>query len=68
MDRPHSDNNGDAEHDPPPGSGEEAPTTPTDEPLPMPIQDPPENPTPVPLTVAWRRGSRRVGLRLATVH
>jgi len=51
MDRPHSDNNGDTDHDPPYGDGDDAPTTPTDEPPPMPIQDPPENPTP-PLTVA----------------
>jgi hypothetical protein len=65
MDRPHSDNQGDTDHDPP--TDDEAPTTPTDEPPPMPIQDPPENPMP-PLTVTLQHAWLMVGRRRATVH
>ena len=52
MAKPYSDEDDD-EKAPPDGSGDEAPEIPTDEPAPMPIQDPPSDATPhAPLTVA----------------
>jgi hypothetical protein len=51
MPKPYSDDNDDKKS-PPDGSDDEAPEIPTDEPQPMPIQDPPSDATaPPPMTV-----------------